>query len=103
MASEPKTVKVRNISALGDLEVPLLRGRVVKAGEVIEVPEHLAGREPLPHRPVEAGEQVAPHTTYEKDGVLHVVDYGEGLLAHSDSFERVLDEPEKKSPKAPTA
>lgn len=30
-------MKFRNVSSLGDLELPLL-GRVVKAGEVFEVP-----------------------------------------------------------------
>jgi len=33
--------KLRNVSPLGDLEVPLL-GRVVKAGEVFEVPADVA-------------------------------------------------------------
>lgn len=28
---------IRNVSSLGDLEVPLLDGRVVKAGETVEV------------------------------------------------------------------
>jgi len=33
--------KLRNVSPMGDLEVPLL-GRVVKAGEVFEVPADVA-------------------------------------------------------------
>ena len=33
--------KIRNVSSQGDLEVPLLR-RVVKAGEVFEVPADVA-------------------------------------------------------------
>ena len=34
--------KFKNVSPLGDLEVPVL-GRVVKAGEVFEVPADLGG------------------------------------------------------------
>lgn len=32
--------KVKNVSSLGDLEVPAL-GRVVKAGETVEVPDQI--------------------------------------------------------------
>jgi hypothetical protein len=31
-------VKIQNVSPLGDLEVPILR-RIVKAGEVVDVPD----------------------------------------------------------------
>lgn len=37
-------MKVKNVSSLGDLEVPALGGRVVKAGEVVEVPDDLGVR-----------------------------------------------------------
>lgn len=39
------TVRLRNVSPLGDLDVPAL-GRVVKFGEEFDCPEAVAGREP---------------------------------------------------------
>jgi hypothetical protein len=37
----PALVRIRNVSPRAALEVPLLRGRIVKRGEIIEVsPEH---------------------------------------------------------------
>lgn len=39
----PKTVSIRNVSPLGALDVPLI-GRVVGAGEAVEVPAEHAER-----------------------------------------------------------
>jgi len=34
-------MKVKNVSSQGDLEVPALGNRVVKAGETVEVPDEV--------------------------------------------------------------
>lgn len=39
------SVRLKNVSPLGDLDVPVL-GRVVKFGEEFDCPEAIAGREP---------------------------------------------------------
>jgi hypothetical protein len=37
-------VKIKNVSPLGDLDVPLLGNRIVKAGEEVDVPDEKAKR-----------------------------------------------------------
>lgn len=37
-------MKIKNVSPLGDLDVPLLGNRIVKAGEEVDVPDEKAKR-----------------------------------------------------------
>lgn len=60
--------KIKNVSPYGDLDVPLL-GRVVAAGEVVEVSAAHAGK--------------APSGTPDTDGY----DPGQGLLAQVDNWQ----------------
>lgn len=75
------TVKITNISPLGDLDVPII-GRIVKAGESVEVSEEIAGH--------------APDASLSPDdpGV-----YGRGLLAQVSNWtlEQSASSPSKKS------
>ena len=66
-------MKLRNVSPLGHLDLPLI-GRVLDPGEVFDVDDALAGR--------------APSTTVDDDG-NEVTDLGEGLLAQVGNFEAV--------------
>lgn len=43
MAESPKTTSICNVSPLGALDVPLI-GRVVAAGEIVDVPTEHADR-----------------------------------------------------------
>jgi hypothetical protein len=94
------TVRLRNVSPLGALDLPLI-GRTVEAGEVFDVDASLAGRAPSAFRPVEADEQAAAHLTrpvLDGDGNqvgVEIYDPGEGLLAQVGNFELVIDKTKK--------
>lgn len=67
-------MKLRNISPLGELDLPLI-GQVLAPGEVFDVDEALAGR--------------APSITVDTGTGEEVLDLGEGLLAQVGNFEAV--------------
>ena len=73
-----ESITLRNVSPLGDLDVPILR-RIVEAGEEFEVPASIAGC-----APVAATDQDPGHP-------------GEGLLGQADNFKIV--EPTKGAKK----
>lgn len=77
------TVKIQNVSPLGDLDVPIL-GRIVKAGEVVDVDDAIAGA-------VATG-------LPDADGVL---DIGSGLLAQIGTWAPPAKSPTNAAP-APT-
>lgn len=83
-------VKIRNVCALGELVVPLLGGRLVPAGEEIQVPADIAGAPPAGWRPATARENVTdfPASRPTADGSdLEVLDLGSGLLAQPDNWQ----------------
>lgn len=101
MANEP-TIKVRNVSPLGEVENWLAR-RVFAPGEVVELPAEVAGHEPFV-RDLEDGEVPVAGHSIEIDGVLRYADPGSGLLAQVEHFERVVENaPKVKHAPAPTA
>lgn len=107
------TVKIRNVSPLGDIWV---LGRTVKAGETFEVDESFAGRPPSDFELVDldAKNQPEPHLTRQVidpdtglqkldehgRGLIEAYDPGEGLLAQPYNFEPVKHRSEKASEKA---
>lgn len=94
------TVRLRNISPLGAIDVPAL-GRTIDAGEEFDCPDEIAGSEPKGWAPAKGDEP--EHLTrvvgYDDDGAALLEAYhpGAGLLAGL--CERVA--PQKSSPKAP--
>lgn len=66
-------MKLRNISPLGELDLPLV-GRVLAPGEIFDVDDDLAGR--------------APSLAVDENGD-EVFDPGEGLLAQVGNYEAV--------------
>ena len=67
-------MKLRNISPLGELDLPLV-GRILTAGEIFDVDDELAGR--------------APSIVVDEDTGEQRLDPGEGLLAQVGNYEAV--------------
>lgn len=88
------TVRLRNVSPLGDIEVPLLR-RVVKADEEFEVADDIAGTESSEWHKATAKDPAWCCRVNEETGEVEAYTPGSGLLATA-NFVRVT-ETKKKS------
>lgn len=63
-------------------------------GEIVDVPDDVAGREPGGWHPLPADTDVPDgwHTYRNDAGITMVQDPGDGLLAQSDKFARITDD-----------